>query len=154
MIYVVRSSLHSYISYTFYSITGSGSHTGTDSVPFDVNSYDWLHKVCIINNMCMQVAIPLHPCPSINITSKMMKTVAREGFKETLPGVLSRVVSFILVIYTNLTVTVVNYIIQPASWKYIGLQIGFFICGMSTMLHNHTQLNISCESVISVLILC
>ena len=84
----------------------------------------------------------------ISCASKMMKTVAREGFKETLPGVLSRVVGFILspVIYTNLTVHVVNYIIQPASWKYIGLQIGFFICGMWTMLHN-TQLNISCESI-------
>lgn len=75
----------------------------------------------------------------------MMKMVAREGFKETLPGVLSRVVGFILVIYTNLTV--VNYIIQPASWKYIGLQIGFFMCGMWTMLHN-TQLNNSYESII------
>ena len=61
----------------------------------------------------------------------MMKTVAREGFKETLPGVLSRVVRCILVIYAHIYISLVNCnIMQPASWKYIGLQIGFFVCGM------------------------
>ena len=73
---------------------------------------------------------------SMHALSKMMKTVAREGFKETLPGVLSRVVCCILVIYAHLSLVNYNNMIQPASWKYIGLQIGFFVCGMLSLLCN------------------
>lgn len=85
-----------------------------------------LHMMASVRYVSWLLGVTFRPCTIFHLFSKIVKTIARQGFTETLPAKLSRLVSGY---QSNSHHVLTHSFLQPTAWTYLGVQFGFFVYG-------------------------